>query len=112
MLIETWPGTQVEVSSRLVDWFQASEPPPSALSLHLPPHRHRGCSMHNSFGAAAGSPPSSPPFFSLTLLWSRKAIPGAFVILLPSRNPSIKREVLIDVLGLCRNFKVFFFSAS
>lgn len=42
---------------------------------------------------------------------SRKAIPRAFFIFLPSRNASIKKKVPIDVLGLSRNFKVFFYTS-
>lgn len=111
MLMETRPGTRVEVCTRaVVAGVRLQSPHPSVLPLPLPPYRRRGDSMHNSFGAAAPSPPSSSPsFFPLTLLGSREAIPGAFLPLLSSRNPSMKRKVLIDVFGgFCRNFKACF----
>lgn len=57
-------------------------------------------SMHNSFGVATFSLPSwweSARFLLFDFAVSRKAIPRAFFIFLPSRNTSIKRRVPIDV---------------
>lgn len=51
---------------------------------------------------------ASAGFLLFDFAVSRKAIPRAFFIFLPSRNASIKRKVPIDVLGLCEKFKVFF----
>lgn len=137
-LRETWSGTQVEVysccrfhsSTGRLPVFNTSEvarPPSAVLSLH-----HASLLTSSSLSLSLLEltvvapciiilvwllvllPPggaTSAGFLLSDFAVSRKAIPRAFFIFLPSRNASIKKKVPIDVLGLSRNFKVFFYTS-
>lgn len=73
--------------------------------------------MHNSFGVAAGSPPPggavSAGFLLFDFAVSRKAIPPELSLFsFPAEMQVLRGKFLLMFLGLCENFKVFFFNAS